>query len=59
MEKLKNIKPIKGFKVMKWVREVRDREYELYKKDPQEYARQLKEAGKRMLERAHTTVPKL
>lgn len=49
----KNIQPIAGFKVMQWVRAVREKEYELYKKDPQEYFIQLKNAGKRMRERAH------
>ena len=48
----KNLQPIKGFKVMEWVREVREREYNLYKRDPEEYFRQLKNAEKRMKERA-------
>jgi hypothetical protein len=49
----KNIRPIAGFKVMHWIKAVREKEYELYKKDPQEYFIQLKNAGKRMRERLH------
>ena len=49
--KIKDIRPIEGFKVMEWVRSVREKWYELYKKDPQEYYRQIKKAGERMKER--------
>jgi hypothetical protein len=45
---IKDIQPIEGFKVMEWVRQVRDKEYELYKNDPETYFRELKEAGQRM-----------
>jgi hypothetical protein len=43
-----DLQPIEGFKVMEWLRDVREKEYELYTKDPEEYFRQLKMAGKRM-----------
>jgi hypothetical protein len=46
--KIKDIRPIEGFKVMEWVRSVRENRYNLYKNDPQEYSRQLKKAGERM-----------
>ncbi len=46
--KIKDMQPIEGFKVMEWVREVREKEYELYKSDPEEYYRQLNKAGKRL-----------
>lgn len=49
--KIKDIHPIEGFKVMEWVRSIREDSYNLYKKDPKEYYRQIKEAGKRMKER--------
>jgi hypothetical protein len=48
---LKDIKPIKGFKVMEWLRDVRDKEHYLHENDPKEYFRQLKIAGERMRER--------
>jgi len=32
--KIKDIKPIEGFKVMEWVRSIREDSYNLYKKDP-------------------------
>lgn len=46
--KIKDIRPIEGFKVMEWVRSVRENRYNLYKNDPQEYYRQLKKAEERM-----------
>ena len=46
--KVKDIRPIEGFKVMEWVRSVREKEYELYKSNPEEYYRQLNKAGKRL-----------
>jgi hypothetical protein len=49
--KIKDIRPIEGFKVMEWVRSVREKQYELYKNNPEEYYRQLKKAGERMKER--------
>jgi hypothetical protein len=45
---IKDLKPIEGFKVMEWLRAVREKEYELYKRDPQEYFRQVEEADKIM-----------
>jgi hypothetical protein len=45
---IKDLKPIEGFKVMEWLREVREKNYELHKRDPQEYFRQVEEAHKRM-----------
>jgi hypothetical protein len=41
---LKDIKPIEGFKVMEWVRQVRGKEYNLYKSDPKAYFNNLDEA---------------
>lgn len=48
----KDLPPIEGFRVMDWLSRVREEEYNLYKRDPEEYFRQLKEAGKRMRARA-------
>jgi hypothetical protein len=45
--KIKDIRPIEGFKVMEWVRNVRESRYNLYKNDPDEYYRRLKKAGER------------
>lgn len=45
---IKDLKPIEGLRVMEWLRAVREKEYELYERDPQEYFRQLEEAHKRM-----------
>jgi hypothetical protein len=44
----KNIKPIEGFRVMEWVRSVREKLYELYVNDPEEYSKQLDEAANDM-----------
>ena len=49
--KIKDIKPIEGFKVMEWVRSIREDNYNLYKKDPKKYYGQIKEAGRGMKER--------
>lgn len=53
MEKinLEDFKLIKGFKVMEWLRPIRERYHELYMKNPKEYERQLEEAEKRIQER--------
>ena len=45
---LGNTEPIKGFKVMEWLRGVRDANYELSIKDPEEYRRKEEEARKRL-----------
>jgi hypothetical protein len=45
---MEKIQPIEGFKVMEWLRAVREKDHELYMKDPEEYYRQIKAAGKRM-----------
>lgn len=37
-EKL-NLEPIEGFKVMEWLRRVREADYRLYKEHPREYLR--------------------
>jgi hypothetical protein len=52
---LKDIQPIEGFKVMEWVRQIREKEYKLYKSDPQTYFRELKEAGQSMRTRLGKT----
>ena len=49
--KIEDIRPIEGFKVMERVKSIREDSYNLYKKDPKEYYRQIREAGKRMKER--------
>jgi hypothetical protein len=45
---LDDIKPIEGFKVMEWLREVREKQHKLYEQDPKEYYRQLELAGERI-----------
>ena len=54
MKKLqpKDLPPIEGFRVMDWLNRVREEEYNLYKREPEEYFRQLREAGKSMRARA-------
>jgi hypothetical protein len=47
-EILENIKPIKGFHVMEWLRGVRDANYELSIKDPEEYRRREEQSKKRI-----------
>ena len=44
---MEKVKPIKGFKVMEWLRGVREKYHELYMTDPDEYYRRLKRAGER------------
>ena len=48
---MKRAKPIEGFKVMDWLRDVRKKGYELYKKDPLEYHRQIRIGGERFRKR--------
>ena len=45
---MEKVQPIEGFKVMDWIRDIREKQYELYKKDPEAYNRQLKEVDKRI-----------
>ena len=47
-EILENIKPIKGFHVMEWLRGVRDANYELSVKDPEAYRRKREATRKRI-----------
>ena len=47
-EVLRNKEPIKGFKVMEWLRGVRDANYELSIKDPEEYRRREEKSKKRI-----------
>ena len=47
-EILENIKPIEGFHVMEWLRGVRDANYELSIKDPEEYRRREEKSKKRI-----------
>lgn len=42
---MKKVQPIKGFKVMDWLRDVREKRYKLYKENPEEYYRQVRIAG--------------
>ena len=39
-EKL-NLEPIEGFKVMEWLRGVREADYRLYKENPKEYFKRI------------------
>ena len=48
IEKLEDIQPIKGFKVMEWLRGVRDANYELSLKDPEAYQKKLDAARRRI-----------
>lgn len=45
---LGNIESIKGFKVMEWLRGVRDANYELSIKDPEAYRRKRRAARRRI-----------
>jgi hypothetical protein len=45
--KLEDIKPIKGFKVMEWLRPIREEQHRLYEQNPEEYYRQLEIAEKK------------
>ena len=47
-KKLGNTEPIKGFKVMEWLRGVRDANYELSIKDPEAYRRKKETARRRI-----------
>jgi hypothetical protein len=48
MEKieLEGLKPNKGFKVMEWLRAIREEQHRLYENNPKEYYRQLEIAEK-------------
>jgi hypothetical protein len=45
-EKLGDTEPIKGFHVMEWLRGVRDANYELSIRDPEEYRRREEKSKK-------------
>jgi hypothetical protein len=45
-QQLENIKPIEGFKVMEWLRAVREERHRLYERDPEAYYKQLEQAGR-------------
>lgn len=47
-EALGNTKPIPGFRVMEWLRGVRDADYELFIKDREAYYKKDKEASDRI-----------
>jgi hypothetical protein len=47
-EKLGDTEPIKGFKVMEWLRAVRDANYELSIQDPEAYRRKREVARRRI-----------
>lgn len=51
---MERVQPIEGFKVMDWLRSVRKEYHKLYMKDPQEYDRRLKMAGKRLRKRINS-----
>ena len=36
-----NMGPIEGFKVMQWLRQVRDKDYDFYKENPEAYCANL------------------
>lgn len=46
--RITDIEPIKGFRVMEWLRGVRDANYELFVNDPEAYQKKLEEASVRM-----------
>jgi hypothetical protein len=56
---MKKVQAIEGFKVMDWIRDMRERRYELYKKDLEAYDRQLIGAGKRLRARINRAAKKL
>lgn len=45
------VKPIPGFRVMDWLRKVRDERYELEKNDPEAYAMNMKRIHKKWIRR--------
>lgn len=47
-ERLGDTKPIKGFHVMEWLRGVRDANYELSIKNPEEYRRREEKSKERI-----------
>lgn len=47
-KKVGGAKPIPGFRVMEWLRGVRDADYELFVKDPEAYYREEREASARI-----------
>jgi hypothetical protein len=49
MEKfnIEDIKAIPGFKVMEWLRPIREERHRLYEQNPEEYYRQLEVAEKK------------
>ena len=47
-EKLDKLESIPGFKVMEWLRKVRDESYELQKNDPEAYATRMRRINKEM-----------
>ena len=47
-EALGNTKPIPGFRVMEWLRGVRDADYELFVKDREAYYKKDREASDRI-----------
>jgi hypothetical protein len=48
---MERVQPIEGFKVMDWIRDIREKGYQLYKEDPEEYIRQIKRSGKSLRKR--------
>lgn len=47
-KRLGDTKPIKGFRVMEWLRGVRDASYELSIKDPEAYQKKVQAARDKM-----------
>ena len=47
-EKLGDVRPIEGFRVMEWLRGVRNASYELFTNDPEAYQKEMEEASDRM-----------
>lgn len=51
-KKLRDKPPIPGFKVMEWLRGVRDADHELSIRDPKAYQKRKEEARERLIEKA-------
>lgn len=49
-----SLAPIKGFKVMKWLRKVRNERYKLYKENPEAYFKRIKNCDENIKKRLHS-----
>ena len=51
-EELNKIEPIPGFKVMEWLRKVREEDYKMQQEHPKEYAAEMERIRKNMRQKA-------